>query len=226
MFSRIDLPVWCTGSHKATIILANPAKDTTFGDEHGIKDKKKGSMSTLLGRVDESKEDWPQYVERVNHFFAVNGIDNATRQKSALLAAATYSLLQNLVSPDKAGERTYDQLVAILRDHFKPTRRRLFNVPGFSRVRKPGETVATFVSELRSLAEFCNFNNTLDDMLRDRIVCGINNTKIQQKLLAEKTLTLAKAIELAQGMETAAKNAKELAQQDTASALAGSEGVH
>ncbi len=190
-------------------------------------------MSTLLGRIDEfdgSKEEWPQYVERVNHFFAANGIDDATRQKSALLAAvgpATYSLLRNLVSPDKPGEKTYEQLVAVLRDHFKPTPSETVQRSRFhSRVRKPGETVATFVSELRSLAEFCNFNNTLDDMLRDRIVCGINNTKIQQRLLAEKTLTLAKAIELAQGMETAAKNAKELAQQDTASASAGSEGVH
>jgi len=54
-------------------------------------------------------------------------------------------------------------------------------------------------------------------MLRDRIVCGINNGKIQQRLLAEKTLTLAKTIELAQGMETAAKNAKELSQQEAPS---------
>ena len=34
-------------------------------------------MSSLLGRIDEfdgSKEDWPQYVERVDHFFDANGI--------------------------------------------------------------------------------------------------------------------------------------------------------
>ena len=60
-------------------------------------------------------------------------------------------------------------------------------------------------------------------MLRDRLICGINNGKIQQKLLAEKKLTLTTAIEMAQGMETAAKNAKEIAQQDSAS---NSESVH
>ena len=55
-------------------------------------------------------------------------------------------------------------------------------------------------------------------MLRDRIVCGVNNTKIQQTLLAEKTLTLKKAMELAQGLETAAKNAKVLSQGEAAAA--------
>ena len=51
-------------------------------------------------------------------------------------------------------------------------------------------------------------------MLRDRIVCGINNSKIRQKLLSDKKLTLTSAIETAQAMETAAKDDKEMMQQE------------
>ena len=47
-------------------------------------------------------------------------------------------------------------------------------------------------------------------MLRDRIVCGINEDRIQQRLLSESKLTLEKALEIAQSMEAAAKNAKTL----------------
>jgi len=54
-------------------------------------------------------------------------------------------------------------------------------------------------------------------MLQDRIVFGINNRNIQQRLLAEKILTLAKTIELTQGMETAAKNFKALSQPEVPS---------
>lgn len=54
-------------------------------------------------------------------------------------------------------------------------------------------------------------------MLRDLIMFGINNRDIQQRLLAEKILTLAKTIELTQGMETAAKNVKELSQREVPS---------
>ena len=70
--------------------------------------------------------------------------------------------------------------------------------------------MATFVTKLRSLAEFCNFGTSLEEMLHDQIVCEINSSKIQQRLLAEKTLTLGKALELAQGLKTAVKNVKEL----------------
>lgn len=85
------------------------------------------------------------------------------------------------MSPAKPGEKSYDELVKILKEHFNPTPSETVQRSRFhGRFRKSGETVATFVSELRSLAEFCNFGASLDDMLRDRLICGINNSKIQQ----------------------------------------------
>ncbi len=63
-----------------------------------------------------------------------------------------------------------------------------------------------FVLELRSLAEFCNFGDTLEVMLRDRLVCRINNNRMQQRLLSEPKLTFKRALELAQEVETAAKS--------------------
>ena len=47
-------------------------------------------------------------------------------------------------------------------------------------------------------------------MLCDRIVCGINDSAIQKRLLAEPKLTYQKALELARGLETATRNVKEL----------------
>ena len=73
-------------------------------------------------------------------------------------------------------------------------------------MKRKEETVASSVAELRSLAEFCNFGDTLDVMLRDRIVCGINDSGTQKRLLAESTLTYARALEIAKGQETAAQN--------------------
>ena len=79
-----------------------------------------------------------------------------------------------------------------------------------SRVRGEGESVATFVSELRSIATFCNFGDRLDEMLRDRIMCGIANKKIQDRLLSESKLDFKKAMEISLSLEEAAKRAKEL----------------
>ena len=43
-------------------------------------------------------------------------------------------------------------------------------------------------------------------------MCGIRDDAIQKRLLAEHDLNFAKAVQLAQSMETAAKNVKELQQ--------------
>ena len=56
--------------------------------------------------------------------------------------------------------------------------------------------------------------DSLENMLRDRLVVGIDNKAIQRQLLSETTLTFMKALELAQGLEAAAKNARE-SQNDT-----------
>jgi len=77
-------------------------------------------------------------------------------------------------------------------------------------VRRVGESIATFVSELRSLSEYCNFGGTLDNMIRDHLVCGVNDSAIQKCLLAESGLTYEKAVELALSAETAAQNVREL----------------
>ena len=47
-------------------------------------------------------------------------------------------------------------------------------------------------------------------MLRDRLVCGINDQRIQRRLLAEQDLSFAKALEISQAMEAADRNAREL----------------
>ena len=75
---------------------------------------------------------------------------------------------------------------------------------------KTGETVATFVAELRQLSEFCEFGASLEYRLRDRLVCGIASGSSQRRLLAEPELTLQKAQNLAQAIESADKNAKDL----------------
>ncbi|KAJ8046093.1 Cellular nucleic acid-binding protein [Holothuria leucospilota] len=49
-------------------------------------------------------------------------------------------------------------------------------------------------------------------MLRDRLVCGVNNERIQRHLLSQAKLTFDKALDLALGLELAAKNADDLKQ--------------
>ena len=73
--------------------------------------------------------------------------------------------------------------------------------------------MATFVSELRRLSEHCKFGETLEERLRDRIICGIANNQLQRRLLAEPDLTFKKVLELAQAQESADQGSQQLQQQ-------------
>ena len=196
------------------------AHDTTyFGDEDGIRVVAAIEMATgaVFGKVEEfnsGTEDWPNYVERLNHFFKANSITTDEQKQAVFLSvigATTYKLLRNLVSPEKPGEKSFTELVKLLSDHFNPTPSEIVQRFKFhGRFRKEGESVATYVAELRSLAEHCNYEATLESMLRDQLVWGIKDASIQKRLLAEQKLTYTKAIELALGLEAAAQNVQTL----------------
>ena len=84
-------------------------------------------MFGRVGEFDEAKEEWPQYVEWLGHFFEANGITEEGKQRSIFLTVigpTVFKLLRNLVSPEKPGDKSYQDLVKVLTEHFKPVRQR------------------------------------------------------------------------------------------------------
>lgn len=63
---------------------------------------------------------------------------------------------------------------------------------------------------LRKLAQDCNYGDKLSEMLHDRLVCGIGDDRIQRRLSSEPDLTFDRALKLAQAIETASKDVKDL----------------
>ena len=171
-------------------------------------------MTSLVGRVDPNLEHWQQYVDRLGHFLDANGITDEGKKRSVFLTVigpAAYRLLISLIAPAKPGEKGYDDLVKTLTEHYDPAPSEFVQRYKFhTRIRQSGETIATFVAELRRIAQYCNFGDSLNDSLRDRLVCGLNEDNIQRRLLSEKVLTFDKAMEIAVSMETAKKNVDEL----------------
>ena len=154
-------------------------------------------------------------MEQVNFYFGANDITDVNKKRMIFLTSVgteTFHLMKTLVAPAKLETKTVAELAGLVQEHLDPkpsiiVSRFKFN----SRNRMAGEPVAEYVVHLRQLAKDCDFRATLNDMLRDRLVCGINDEKIQLKLLSEKdTLTFEDAMDLALAMETATKNAREL----------------
>ena len=174
-----------------------------------------------FGKVDEynETEEWRHYIERVNHFFEANEITDLAKKRSIFLVsvgAKTYKLIRSLVAPADPKDKSYEELAKLVQDHYMPkpsaiVQRFKFN----TRSQQPGENIAMFLAELRHLTEHCEFGTTLDEMLRDRLVCGVRDIRIQRRLLAEPKLTLKRSLDLALAIEAAEKDVSEIQKGDS-----------
>ena len=116
----------------------------------------------------------------------------------------------------KPNEKSYEELVEAMEKHHNSTSSEIVQRYKFnSCFRKESESIVTYLSELRLIAQHCNFRDNLDDMLRDSLMCGVENKSVQKRLLGEAKLTLKKCTKIALAMETAEKNAGTLQNTDT-----------
>ena len=98
----------------------------------------------------------------------------------------------------------HDQLVSALLKHYdlKPLvigERFRF----YQRFQKAGESIADYMVDLRRLSIRCEFGDFLGQALRDIFVCGVRNEALQKKLLTEADLTIKRAQENTQIMQSA-----------------------
>ena len=105
-----------------------------------------------FGEFNPSLEDCRFYTERLQQYFKANDVAE-DKQKAILLSGcgvATYHLIKNLTAPAKPTDKSFAELVKLVGDHYSSipsviVERFRFN----TRIRQPGESVATFIAELR-----------------------------------------------------------------------------
>ncbi|XP_045183417.2 uncharacterized protein K02A2.6-like [Mercenaria mercenaria] len=166
----------------------------------------------LFGKISEfqdGQESFLNYEERLVQFFEANEVpdEELVPVFLSVIGSTAYGVLKNLVAPALPKDKSYADLVKLLKNHYNPkpltiSERFKFN----KRNQKEGETVSEYVVELKRLSTHCDFGTFLNDALRDRFVCGLRSETIQKKLLAEEELSFDQAIKISTAMEMAEKD--------------------
>ena len=95
-------------------------------------------------------------------------------------------------------EKKYGKIIEKFDEHFAPKRNTNHERACFHRCsEKEGETVKAFIRNLSDLAEHCEFGTHREEQIRDRIVIGILDKSLSQKLQMKSDLTLDTAIQMA-----------------------------
>lgn len=80
-----------------------------------------------------------------------------------------------------------------------------------TRSQRPGETFESYISDLKIKAKSCKFGALQDELIRDRLLCGIQSDILRKSLLRDPELTLNKAISACQIYEQTEQHTKDLA---------------
>ncbi|XP_077519911.1 uncharacterized protein LOC144129685 [Amblyomma americanum] len=174
-----------------------------------------------VGRIGEyrlgTNASWDEYVERLEMFCEANQITKEEQKRAVLLSSCgeeVYGLIVTLVKPERPTAATYEEIKTAVRKHLHPKPSELYaRFLFYRRNQAAEESVADYVTALRKLAEDCGFGSAqlpLDVMMRDRFVCGLRNEGVQQRLLAEHSLTFKVAYDLATTAEATAKQQRDI----------------
>ena len=109
-----------------------------------------------ISEFSSAQETWTSYVERLKQYLAANKVEDADQHRAILLSfcgPATYRLIRNLASPKKPTELKFQNIVDLVTKHHDPkpsaiVQRYRFN----TRNRQAGESISTYVAELRHLS--------------------------------------------------------------------------
>ena len=100
-------------------------------------------------------------------------------------------------------EKNYEEVKEKFENYFIVKRNIIFERAKFnSRSQRAGESVDSFITDLYGLARYCNFGALKEELIRDRIVVGLQNRELSEKLQLDPNLTLEKATNLARQRET------------------------
>ena len=104
----------------------------------------------------------------------------------SVIRKKTYGTLRDLCSPENPKEKTFEAIIELLQEHFKPKRLDVAESYRFHRCfQEENESVSSYSARLGHLASTCNFGEFLNRSLRDQFVCGIRNPATRKKLLSE-----------------------------------------
>ena len=79
-----------------------------------------------------------------------------------------------------------------------------------NRSQEQTESIDTYITTLRALAETCEFGTLKDDLIRDRIVCDVRDNGIRRKLLKESGLSLPKCVDICRANEDSTAQLKDM----------------
>ncbi len=144
-------------------------------------------------------KEWPKWIRRFQRYRVTSGLNK--RDNEFQVNTLIYFMGDEAEDILNASTLTADEKLSYaavencFKDHFVGKHNIIFERAKFNmRKQEPGESADSFITAVHKLAEHCNFGPLKDELIRDRVVVGIRDLSLSEKLQMDSDLTLSKAV--------------------------------
>lgn len=167
-------------------------------------------------------ENWRTWIQKFELYLIATGIAEKSKKVNcatflhvagddAIKVFNTIKMWFNTIKVFDKDVDGYDGLKDLFKNYCEPRKnitylRHVF----FTRLQGPSETIDAYVTDLKNKAKDCEFAQLTDELIKDRIVCGIINNAVRARLLRETDLDLTKAVDIFRASEVTQNHMKAL----------------
>ena len=181
----------------------------------------------IIGSIKEfesSYDNWLAYKRRIDAWLRVNKIEEEQKDDVliALVGSEAVDLLVSLCTPNDITTTSYEDLTGMLARHYGCGENEVISSYQFhTRDQAETETISEYIVALKKLSINCVFGdeNQRNKRLRNRLVVGVKEDAIRNRLLAEHDLSWKLACEVAIQMDMARYGSKLIHAQSSVNAV-------
>lgn len=142
---------------------------------------------------------WKKWKDRLGNLLIAVNISDKKRRKAILLhyAGEEVNDIFTTLTLAQDEEDPYKQALDALDAYFVPKRNKEYDIYKFRQSKQEtGETIDTFHTRLRKLAETCEFEKT-DNEIKSQIIQSCSSTRLRRRALRESEINLKQLLLLA-----------------------------
>lgn len=147
-------------------------------------------------------QDWERWIRRFERFRLASNLhlSSQANQVNTLIYCMgdeADDILRGQALSD-AQRQQYGAVKDSFETYFVPRKNVIYERARFNqRVQQTNETVDSFITALYTLAENCSYGALHDELIRDRLVVGLRDTSLAERMQLDRDLTLEKALNMA-----------------------------
>ena len=168
-------------------------------------------------------ENWKRFKQRYELYRVASGASKreASLQVPLLLHVMGEDALEVFNSftwERETDSKDYEKVIKKFQDYFTPKKNVVLERFHFNNIsQNDQEDFDRFLTQIKNQASLCEFGELKDQLIRDRIVVGIKNKAVQERMLREKDLSLDNAITIAKTAEVTKNHLQQLHDHPTVS---------